>query len=892
MSDPVPARPTSASSAQSAQSTQSAQQRGIRGRWNNLRRRNPNAAPRRPLTLRQKILRGVYIGLIVLLVIAIVVGSAGVFIVERTLPQVDGTISVAGLHSSVTVVRDQWGVPHIAASDLHDALFAQGYVTAQDRLFQMEFNRRVAAGRLAEFFGPGDKNSLIKTDEFLRTLGLYRAAQSEYNGLDPTTKAELQAYADGVNAFLKTHQGSLPLEFSILGVTPQPWSPVDSLAYGRVVALSLDSTWYTKYTRALLLAKAGSGVTNELFPAYPSQNPTLFGSYNTAAPLTDILNKAGMGASRTPAPDTLTSVQAAAFSSDHLSDDLMEGATIVHNLLGDVQAGFGSNDWVVDGTHTTTGQPLLANDPHLGINMPAIWYEVAIRGGGLDVIGFTFPGVPGVIIGHNDNIAWGVTNVGADNSDLYLETLDPKNHPGQYLYKGSWQPLQQRTEVINVRGGSPVTFTVSSTIHGPLLNSVVSDLADTHPVALKWTALQPGYTFKGFFQLDFANNWSDFLSAVKNISISQNFVYADTAGNIGYRMSGVLPIRPSSNDYLPVDGASGQYEWKGYVEQSQMPTLFNPPTHIIATANGQIVPANYPIYVTSQWDDQGYRARRIVDLLTAKSHLSAGDFAAIQADVYAVPSAQLVPAFVRAGQAAGGDAATAAKLLSSWDGQMTRDSVAATVYEVAVGVFLREAIEPLVGKKLYNIYISNSSPSILFNVAVNLVTNPVVPFFGAFSDSETASARDAAIAKALGDTIKQLTSQYGSDSSKWQWGTIHQATFEHPLASVWPLNYIFGVAPVARPGDGVTVNVGGDENFAADPASYEQDTVSSMREIIDLQNFDNSVWVTTTGESGQPFSDHYKDLVSVWDQNHYQQMEFTADAVAKADVHLLTLQPG
>ncbi|HLY32843.1 MAG TPA: penicillin acylase family protein, partial [Ktedonobacterales bacterium] len=337
--------------------------------------------------------------------------------------------------------------------------------------------------------------------------------------------------------------------------------------------------------------------------------------------------------------------------------------------------------------------------------------------------------------------------------------------------------------------------------------------------------------------------------------------------------------------------ASGAYEWLGYVEQSQMPTLFNPPTHIIAAANNQIVPANYPIYVTSAWDDQGYRDRRIVDLLTAKPRLSAGDFAQIQADVYAEPSAQIVPELISLGTAAGGDAATAAKLLTGWNGEMTRDSVAATVYEVAVGLILRAAIEPSLGKKLYSTYVSNSSPSILFNVAVNLLNKPIAPFFGSHTEAGAVTSRNTAVAQALAETISQLRSKYGSDSSKWQWGMIHQATFEHPLASVTPLNLIFGVAPVARPGDGVTVNVGGDDNFAADPPTYEQDTVSSMREIIDLQNFDRSVWVTTTGESGEPFSDHYKDLVPVWDQNHYQQMDYTPDAVAKAEAHLLTLQP-
>jgi len=852
--------------------------------------RKRDAAPgaqRPPSSLRGRIAAGLVIGLAILLLLAIILTSAGIFIVERTLPQVDGTLTVSGLHGTVTVVRDQWGVPHISGGDIHDALFAQGYVTAQDRLFQMEFNRRVAAGRLAEFFGAGSNNRLIKTDEFLRTLGLYRAAQTEYQTVDPTTRAELQAYADGVNAFLSTHRNSLPLEFTILGVNPQPWSPVDSLAYGRVVALSLDSTWYTKYTRALLIAKVGATVANDLFPPYPTNNPTLFGAYDKAAPLT--------ASSAQPAPTpqratplTLTPTQQSLFN--RLPLDVLEGATIVHNLLGDVQSGLGSNDWVVDGTHTTTGMPLLANDPHLGINMPSIWYEVALRGGNLNVIGYTFPGVPGVIIGHNADIAWGVTNVGADNSDLYLETLDPNGHPGEYEFGGAWLPIQTRQETINVRGDKPVTITVRSTVHGPLLNSVVGDLAKYPAVALKWTALQPGYTFAGFFQLDFARNWYEFNGALNHISISQNFVYADMGGNIGYRTSGVLPIRASANDFLPVPGAAGANEWLGYVSQSRMPTLYDPPTHIIATANNQIVPTNYPVYVTSSWD-QGYRARRIVDLLLAKPKLSSQDFAAIQADVYAEPTAQIDPILIRAGQASSGDAVTAARILNSWDGQMTRGSVAAAIYEEASGYILRDTLEPLLGKKLYGVYEGNNGPDVLFSVLVSLLSAPTAPFFGATSPSDALTARDAIVVKALNQAVSDLRARFGSDSAQWQWGLLHQATFAHPLASVTPLNLIFGVAPVQRPGDGVTVSVGGDDNFAADPPTYEQDTVSSMRQIIDMSNLDNSVWVTTTGESGQPFSDHYKDLVPLWDQNKYQQMEFSATAIAKADAHLLIMKP-
>ena len=815
--------------------------------------------------------------LVVLLLISLS-GAAAVLFVQRTLPQTSGSLSVKGLLQPTYVLRDQWGVPHITGDNLHDVLFAQGYVTAQDRLFQMEFNRRVAMGRLAEMFGAGDHNSLVDADAFLRTLNLYASAQTEIKALDSRAYTELQAYSDGVNAFLNSHTNSLPLEFSILGISPEPWTPVDSLAYGRVVALSLDSTWYTKYTQAMIAAKVGPDIAAGLFPAYPSSNPTLFTSNGDAAPLVHV----PPGVIGVSLPATKTNESSNTFSL--LSVNLLYGAEVVHSLLGDISDSLGSNNWVVDGTRTTTGAPLLANDPHLGINMPSIWYEVALRGGGLDVIGFTFPGVPGVIIGHNNMIAWGVTNVAADDTDLYLEKLDPRDHPGMYEYNGEWLPLLRRQEVIRVRGGSPVTITVNLTEHGPLLNSAVTDLKHYLPVALKWTALQPGYSFAGFFQVDFALNWQDFQAAISHISISQNFIYADTSGNIGYLMSGLLPIRSQDNDTLPVDGSTSAYDWHGYVPANQMPRLFDPPTHVIVTANNQIVPPDYPYYVATNWD-QGYRARRILDLLQATPKVSIADYERIQADVLSIPATIITPLLISAGSSSSGDAAMAASLLKGWDGAMTRESIAASIFEVTSGYLLREILEPVLGKTLYSLYCTNYSSSGLYSLLIDLLTNPAPPFF------QSAQERDAAIIRSLGDAMKSLRSHYGSQTSNWQWGRLHQASFAHPLATVTPLNLVFGTKPLARPGDDVTVDIGGDGGFALDPPDYAQQTVSSMREIIDLSNFDNSLWVTTTGESGEPFSEHYTDLIPLWDQNQYQHMEYTATAEAKSAVDLLTLTP-
>jgi penicillin amidase len=820
--------------------------------------------------------------LIALLLIALIAAAVGVWFVQRTLPQTAGTLRVNGLHGTVSVLRDSYGVPHITGNDLHDVIFAQGYATAQDRLFQLEFNRRVAQGRLAEMFGAGGKDRpLVDADAFLRTLGMYAAAQTELASLDDTTRGELQAYADGINAFVNSHKDSLPLEFTVLGITPDPWSPIDSLAYGRVVAYSLDGTWNTKYARAIVTAQTNIETARTLFPTYPAENPTLI-----QTPVSGFASVLGAPQERTTALASASAPDAGELQSfAQLSPTLLHGADVVRDLIGDTHDGLGSNNWVVDGTKSATGKPLLANDPHLGIRMPAIWYEIGLRGGGLDVIGFSFPGDPGVVIGHNNYIAWGVTNVDADNTDLYLEKLDPTGHPGMYQFDREWRPLETRQELIKIRGESPVTITVSSTLHGPIMTDVVGDLKkhpEIAPVALKWTALQPGYTFAGFFQLDFARNWNEFDAAVSNISISQNFVYADVDGNIGYRMSGLLPIRPVENETLPVAGSTSAHEWKGYVAQSEMPRLYNPSNHMIVTANNQIVDDNSSQYVTTDWD-YGYRARRITDLLGAATTVSPADYQRIQADVLSIPASKLTPKFIAAGSAATGAAAAAAKILNGWDYTMTRDSAAAAVYEATAGALARAAIEPVLGKDVYGIYRDNLSSSGVYTVLINLMNEPSAPFI-------TSSPNDV-IVKALNDAMAELRSKLGSDTSTWRWGALHQAHFAHPLASIFPLNYLFDVAPVDRPGDSVTVNAAGGGGFSADPADYSQQTVPSMRQIIDLSNFDNSLWVTTTGESGQPGSAHYSDLLPLWDQNKYEPMYYSPEQQASRATGILTLKP-
>ncbi len=808
------------------------------------------------------------------------VALAGTLIVNAAFPQVSGTIHLAGPNGPITVIRDHYGVPHIQAGDIHDALFAQGYVTAQDRLWQMDFNRRIAAGRLAEIFGAQE----VDADKFLRTLGLAQSAQNDVVRLSPDLRAEFDAYTQGINAFIDSHRDSLPLEFRILGYTPEPWHDTDSIAYGKVIALDLDNAWSDKLARMDVLSRTGSAAaTAALFPAYPTDNPTLIDKSGTTeiAPNSEQPISSGQTADSALAITLTPAQQAVARQIADVSSPALDW--LRNDVLGSITGALGSNDWVVAGSHTTTGMPLLANDPHLGIQYPSIWYEVALRGGSLDEIGYTFPGVPGIIIGHNEHIAWGVTNGMVDDTDLYIEHLSADG--SSYLSNGQMLPVQTHTETIKIAGGKSTTFTVRSTRHGPILNDVVSQLKNVQqPIALQWTALQPDYSFAGFFELGLAQNWPQFEAAVQDISISQNFVYADTSGNIGYRLSGWIPIRSAANGWLPVDGSTSANDWTGRIPFDQMPHLFNPPSGIIWTANNRIVPDNYPYFVTNDWDS-GFRARRIEQLLTAKPQISADDIAAIQNDVVSLPAQQIAPIYLAVAQHAGGDGSAKARaILQGWDGTMSRDSAAASFFEVTSTMLIQDLVKPQLGDKTFQDWNdSEQSVNKLLFLRDELVA-PQPPFLAG------TSARDAAILKAENEAAAYLTRHFNtSDATKWQWGQLHQAHFDHPLASVAVLRPLFPNQAVARPGNISTVNVGGDGDFAA--GNYDQQDVPSMRQIIDLSDFDNSRFVTTTGESGEPFAAHNFDLLPLWDAGHYQPMEFTAGAVRSDAANTLTLEP-
>ena len=807
-------------------------------------------APRRGVRRRIGLILRVLVGL--LLVFLVAVAAFAAYLVLHPLPTTNGTASLPGLSAAATVVRDKSGVPHLTAATLPDLLRAQGYVMAQDRLWQMDFYRRVAAGRLSEVLG----DATVDTDRYLRTIGLHRAAAKEWAGQPAEIKTLLQAYSDGVSAFIATHGDSLPLEFTILGYKPEPWSPVDSIAFGKVMALDLSENMDIEIAMADLQAKLGPEKAAALLPAYPDGKATIVGQ--SALPG----NPAGRSA---PLP----------------------GSGVFGFSGGDEL--IGSNNWVIDGSRSADGQPLLANDPHLSVQNPSIWYAMHLQtaDGSFNVEGVTLPGAPGIVVGHNAHIAWGVTNLGPDTQDFFVEKLDESGHPGQYAYMDQWLPLEVVTETIHVKGAADIVLPVRSTAHGPLMNPVVDDLKA--PTALQWTALMPGELLKAVLDLDRATNWQQFHAALSNWDVpAQNFVYADTEGNIGYQATGLWPIRKAGNGLVPVEGWTGANDWTGYVPYEQMPSVLNPPEHFLVTANNRVVGPDYSYLVNGYWFPW-FRAERITQLIQSKPKLSMDDFKAMHYDTVSPVAVKLGPALAalstRLGSPTPGDQplANAIGLFQGWNGDIRADSAAAALYEPTVRYIISDTFGDELGDPLTAEYRGS-----LGGAAVTLIYQMVDDPTNAWWDDTTTPAqetRDDILLKSVRSALGEVQGRLGSDMSKWTWGALHTITFNHTLGAVSPLDRIFNFGPYPMPGDSYTVAAAGYNE------DYAQRSHPSMRMITSPGDWTRSQLIFSPGESGQPGSAHWGDLVQDYLQGRYRPLLWSADQIKQNADGTLTLQP-
>ena len=815
-------------------------------------------------------MRKLLLVLLVLLVIVLLVGLTGagysLFTVRRPWPKTDGAIQVDGLQTEVTVIRDSWGVPHIYASNSHDLFFAQGYVHAQDRFWQMEFWRRQGTGTLSEILG----ESALDIDRFLRTVGWHRTAAEELKRMSADDLAVLEAYAEGVNAYISTHEKQLGLEFTMLGFTgvkfePQPWTPFHTITWAKAMAWDLGGNRRQELLRAQIAAKLGPSAVEELMPAYPDDYPVI-----VPHPLTEA---------------TLDAVPQVAFDA---------------HFLGQGEAsGLGSNSWVISGERTETQMPLLANDPHLGIQMPSIWYEIGLHcepvgeDCPINVGGTSFAGVPGVIIGHNAHIAWGVTNLGPDVQDLFIEKINPEN-PNQYEYKGEWLDMEIVREEITVAGqDEPVVVDARITRHGPIINDVIGGPEEEwnfgwEPLAFSWTALQPGTLVHSILMLDQASDWDEFRTAVSYWDVpSQNFCYADVEGNIGYQSPGRIPIRAAGDGSMPVPGWSGEYEWEGYIPFDELPRAFNPAEGYVVTANHAVVGADYDYFLTNDWAP-GYRARRIVELIEADSSISLEDIKVMQGNSSPIYAEDILPYLLvlpakSSGAVSERRLAEALELLRAWDGRADRESAGAVLFES----FHLHLIDLTFGDELGEQLLDNARGSV--RVALVGLLKEEAAWFDDTTTPQV-ETRDEILLLALEGAVEELTETLGRNMDKWRWGDLHTATFTNQSlgqSGIGLVEAMFNRGPVEVDGTGYTVNATG--YSTSDP--YTVRSVPSYRQIVDMQDLSRSVSMHTTGQSGHPYHEHYDDMIDPWRNIEYHPMLWErADVEADAE-GVLVLRP-
>ena len=808
-------------------------------------------------------MRGWVKALLCLLVVILVLGLAGfgygLVVVRRSWPDIDGTVQAEGLHDEVTIIRDDWGVPHIYASNPHDLFFAQGYAHAQDRFWQMEFYRRIGTGRLSEILG----ESGLGNDQFLRTVGWHRTAAQELELLDEELRATLEAYAEGVNAYISTHQGRLGLEFIVLGLTgvdfePEPWTPLNTLTFAKVMCWDLGGNMSAELMRAQIADRLGSDAVNILSPPYPEGAPVI-----VPHPLTEA---------------SLESVPDAAFAAQALG----RGKDI------------GSNNWVIGGDRTETGMPILADDTHLSFQMPSIWYEVALHcePTGPDCpynsTGFSFAGAPGVIFGHNNHIAWGVTNLGPDVQDLFIERVNPEN-PNQYEYQGEWLDMEIIQEEIYIAGeDDPVVVNVRVTRHGPIINDVAGGTEDEwsfgwEPLALSWTALQPQNLMRSVLLLDRATNWEEFREALSYWDApSQNFVYADVEGNIGYQTPGQIPIRGSGDGSMPVPGWSGEYDWVGYIPFDELPRTYNPEEGYIATANNAVVSEDYAYFISRDWAP-GYRARRIVELIESDSSLSIADVQAIHGDSVSAHALDLLP-YLDNLSSSEPRVSQALEILQAWDGNELRDSTGAAIFES----FRIHMVDLAFGDELGEQLLARTRGS-LMQALLNLLPDPSSPWFDDITTPSTETA-NTILLQAVEAAVAELTETLGEDMDGWHWGDLHTLTFENSSlgqSGIGPIEAIFNRGPVPVDGSSGTVNATG-YSFG-DP--YTAMAGVSQRLIVDLGDWSNSLSIHTTGQSGHPYHRHYDDMIDPWRNIEYHPQLWERSNVEASAEGTLILTP-
>ncbi len=792
------------------------------------------------------------------------------WLIQRAAPKLDGEVHVTGMERPVEVRRDKHGIPHIFAENRADLFRALGWVHAQDRLWQMEQNRRIAQGRLAEIFGV----PALEADRFSRIVGFQRAAEAELAVLDDETRTTLDWYVEGINAYMTARPGRMAAEFNLLRFKPEPWRTVDVLAFTKVFGWGLSLNWESELTRVRLLQQLDPYTVAQLDPNYPAQTPLILEAVGSAEQ-TRMLDTAGL-----------------------LLNQLEE----VRNWLGS-SGGQGSNSWVVAPRHSLNRRPLLCADPHLNVQLPSMVYEAHMAYPGFEVSGATVPGAPGVLIGHNTQIAWGMTNSMVDTQDLYVERAHPED-PTRFAFGADWEQATIHEEIIRVRRGAAVIEQVVVTRHGPLINRLIRGSGDSHarsdalasvPLALRWTGHTAGHSLRALLKLNEAQDWEEFTQALSDWHVApQNVTFADARGNIGYVLAGTVPIREENLGLVPAPGWDGKHEWRGFIPTDELPRLYNPESGLIVAANNKIVGDDYPYFLGVEFDP-GWRAARIEEMLLEKDRHTIREMEEMQQDNLS-KFAQALNPWITLLRSEDPWEKTALQLLRKWNLRMDTDSPAALCYSYILGHLLDMTFGEKLGSSREGYFGISSTPLFLLHGFKQRAETHLLELLNDHEESiwytdvqkRRQRPRDEMLQEALSRAMKSVRRIHGDSSLRWAWGRTHQVRFAHPLGRARLVGRFFDRGPLPIGGDATTPN----QTRAApqiDPGLVQ--VIPVYRQIFEVGTWDRAQSILAGGQSGHPLSRLYDDQIIMWREGVYHAMPWSREAVEAATEHRLLLTP-
>lgn len=800
----------------------------------------------------------------------------GRLVISKSLPELSGEILAEGIYSQTEVFRDGFGVPHIIADNEHDLMFIEGYVHAQDRLWQMDFYRRAATGELSEVFG----SRTLSLDRTMRTIGIHVTAKKIADSMNASTRSLLQAYCDGINHFIFTHVDNLPDEFVLREYKPGTWEVEHCVAVSRLVAWMLNMAWYVDLAYDEIIDSVGYRKAREIFPVRSDDRPAIVPDWKFKGRWPGAYSDTLFSAVKQQHKDIKkTSSEFAA----HM--DLFRELTGVNHFWS------GSNNWVIHGRKTAGGKPLIANDPHLAVMFPGLWYEIHLSGGDLNVSGFGIPGLPFVVIGNNQRIAWAFTNGMLDETDIYLETVNDQ----QYRFNGLWKPLLGRTERIAVKDSSDEEFTVYSTHRGPIISAITArPLKENKALSMRWMGNDVSDEFHAFNLINRAKNWDEFRNAAKFYRVpGQNALYADVDGNIGYLCLGAVPLRRDGNYFSVVDGSSGLYDWRGFLNPDDLPYLLNPDQSYIATANNPIAGDQDRFYFSAYWEPNS-RIKRIQRIIESKNIFTSQDCRDLQLDLYSIHAEELLPYLLRACESDTHIAATPGEpgelsryqesylLLKYWNNVMESESQPALLFNEFYRRLLFNTFHDEMGDTLYSAFVKLTA--IPIRAMQSLLPYKSSDWWNNKYTSDSAETRDAVLRQSFIDAVDSLYNRTGKAPAALFWKNFHYVQFSHPFGSVFPLNHYFNPQHFHVPGNATTVNKS-EFDFAS--PGYQVTVMPSFRRIVDLTNIQTSYSIVPAGQSGQPASPFYYDQFNLWNNGLMKTISMDVSVIRTYSNHLI-----